>query len=308
MSPATRWFILHAHRLHMPTARHYVTTFPNLQVLHASECLGRHSLRGDDGWTERRLLNISQQGRDGSWRSLRGYVESILFLYLLGLPCHVTYVHICDDEYESMGFQQARAVVADTHPEHVKIHVGEVSYILEQADDVIALCGSPDFRALKTFQLGFYLCPGDCNMDMEAMLVSIQSRSCFLCSWIACPFRGTNRYSRSASSARYPRVLPSSDSRWVFSGRSIDVRLGVVWCLAKTPLWSIASNLRIPPRTSSTGWASTRSRTVSPGLVDRFRPCKSLSTGRLSRGDLPTYSSTKTPCDNSTHVSICHQD
>ena len=171
---------LHACRLHMPTTRHYVTTFPNLQVLHASECLGRHSVRGDEEWMECRDLNISQQALDGSWPSLRGYVGSILFLYLLGLPCHVTYVHVCDYDYEAMDFRQVRAVVADTQPENLRIHVDEVSFVLEQAADIVALCGSADFRALKTFQLDLFLYSGDGSTDMEAMLVSTQSQFIFL--------------------------------------------------------------------------------------------------------------------------------
>ncbi|KAI1794835.1 hypothetical protein LXA43DRAFT_88846 [Ganoderma leucocontextum] len=217
---------LDACRLHMPTTRHYVTTFPNLQVLNASQCLGRH-LEDEEKWTRRRNLNISQQAQAGSWRSLRGYVGSILFLYLLGLACHVTYVSVHDFDYEVMDFGQVWAVVADTQPEHLEIHASTVFSVLDQAADIIALCSSPEFQSLKTFKLGLSLCPGDHNTDMEAMLVSI-FHVCPLCRRVVRPFHKTDTCSRSASSPQYPQVLLSSDSRWTLKAGSVDVGVGVI--------------------------------------------------------------------------------
>ncbi|KAI1782151.1 hypothetical protein LXA43DRAFT_1104650 [Ganoderma leucocontextum] len=160
---------LNIRHLDVPTTRHYVTTFPNLQVLDATECIG--SFSEDEECTRRRNLNISQQVQGGSWCSLRGYVGSILFLYLFGITCHVTYVRVnAHDEYESMDFDKVRAVVADTHPEHLVVEASEVSHILDQTSDIIALFKDAEFQAVKTFVLDLSLSTEDHKTDMEAML------------------------------------------------------------------------------------------------------------------------------------------
>ena len=166
--------------LEIPTTRDYVTTFPNLRVLTANECIGHCG--EEDEWVQFRDLNIAQQAQEGSWHSLQSYVGSILFLYLFGLACHVPYVHVdAEAEYESMIIQQVRAVVADTHPEHLIVDVSQVSHVLDQAEDIIALFKDPAFQAVKTFVLNLHLCAGDHKTDMEAMLVSLlRSRSCWL--------------------------------------------------------------------------------------------------------------------------------
>ncbi|KAM5538654.1 hypothetical protein V8D89_007683 [Ganoderma adspersum] len=158
--------------LEIPTTRHYVTTFPNLRVLTANECIG-HSGEEEE-WVQFRDLNTAQQAQEGSWSSLQSYVGSILFLYLFGLACHVPYVHVdAEDEYESMIIQQVRAVVADTRPEHLVIDVSQVSHVLDQAEDIIALFKDSAFQAVKTFVLDLCLCAGDHKTDMEAMLECI---------------------------------------------------------------------------------------------------------------------------------------
>ncbi|PIL22885.1 hypothetical protein GSI_15581 [Ganoderma sinense ZZ0214-1] len=162
---------LDVRHLDIPATRHYVTTFPNLRVLTADECIGRYS--GDEEeWARYRNLNIAQQARDGSWGSLQSYAGSILLLYLFGLACHVPYVHVhANDEYESMIIRQVRAVVADTRPEHLV--VSQVSHVLEQAEDIVALFNDAGFQAVKTFVLSMSLCAGDYKADMEAMLECI---------------------------------------------------------------------------------------------------------------------------------------
>ena len=158
--------------LNVPTTRHYVTTFPNLQVLHASECISAFS-EDEEEWMRRRSFNITQQAEDGSWRTLRAYVGSIL-LYLFGLGCHVTYIHVyAEQEYDAMDFRHVRAVAADTCPEHLVVDVSDVSFAVDQAEEIIALFKSTGFRGVRTFVLDMHLRSNDHITDMQAMLVSI---------------------------------------------------------------------------------------------------------------------------------------
>ncbi|PIL22887.1 hypothetical protein GSI_15583 [Ganoderma sinense ZZ0214-1] len=159
--------------LDAPTTRHYVTTFPNLQVLQARQCLAGFS-EDPDEWLQYRNSNVYQQAQGGSWRALRAYVGSILFLYLFGLGCHVTYVHVyAEDEYETIDFGQLRDIVADTSPEHFVVDIVEISYTLDRGEDVMVLFEDAGFRAVKTFVLNLSLCRNDKNMDVEALLECI---------------------------------------------------------------------------------------------------------------------------------------
>ncbi|KAM5538642.1 hypothetical protein V8D89_007671 [Ganoderma adspersum] len=165
---------LNVRRLDVPTTRHYVTTFPNLQVLNVNECIAGFS-DDDEEWARCRNLNVSQQAQSGSWRALQAYVGSILFLYLFGLGCHVTYVHVyADDEYEAMELRHVQAIIADTSPEHLVVDVPEVSCTLDRAEDIMVLFKGTGFQAVKTFVLNLSLRGHeDHNMDMEAMLECI---------------------------------------------------------------------------------------------------------------------------------------
>ena len=155
----------------MPMTRHYVSTFPNLQVLHVGECISQWDDESEE-LMERRSLNVAQQIQDGSWRTLREYSGSILFLYMLGLTCPVMHADVYDNIWERIDLAQVPAIVTNCTVQHLKVTSRVATGIVDRAVGFLALCEEPGFHSVKTFDVAFTLSSNDRARDMKHLLVS----------------------------------------------------------------------------------------------------------------------------------------
>ncbi|KAM5538657.1 hypothetical protein V8D89_007686 [Ganoderma adspersum] len=154
----------------VPTTRHFVHAFPNLQCLRATECMARHELDADAVVLRQRDINVAEQARDGSWSGLTSYKGSILMLYGLGLACQVSHVYVRDDDDEGMEPRQIQAVLGDTRPLHLTIAVRGVEYFLTQADDFVELSASREFGRLPSLLLDLNFRRGSWDADMGGLM------------------------------------------------------------------------------------------------------------------------------------------
>ena len=176
--------ILTLNYVEIPTTRHFIQAFPNLQCLRATECKSIHDPDPDAAVERQRDLNVAEQALDGSWSGMTLYKGSIFILYVLGLGCQVSHIYVHDDDRDGMEPRQIRAVLGDTRPLHLTIMVHGVEYFLALAHDFVELSGSREFKMLASLSLEFQLWRGSWNADMEGLMVrcTIPAGACSLAS------------------------------------------------------------------------------------------------------------------------------
>ncbi|KAI0764531.1 hypothetical protein BD413DRAFT_482473 [Trametes elegans] len=86
------------HRMQFCQTQHYVRVFPNLRHLSIDDCADYWPGAGDsiEHLLIKRASNLSAQQRLGSWPSLERCGGTIGPLYLLGIPCRIRSLDICD--------------------------------------------------------------------------------------------------------------------------------------------------------------------------------------------------------------------
>ncbi|KAI1781593.1 hypothetical protein LXA43DRAFT_1088050 [Ganoderma leucocontextum] len=100
---APQYPLLSALRLEEPVSPvvtwHYVRAFPNLKKLIITISLedGTYEADGAGGAAEVRAGNVAQLRERGCWEALDTFEGTLLMLWLLGLPCPVRVLRVCDD-------------------------------------------------------------------------------------------------------------------------------------------------------------------------------------------------------------------
>nr|VWP02156.1 Acyl-CoA ligase AKT1 (EC (AK-toxin biosynthesis protein 1) [Ganoderma boninense] len=156
--------------IEMPTTRHFVRAFPNLECLRATEWKAHLEEDPEAAVERQRDLNLAEQARDASWRSLTSYEGSLLMLYMFALRCHVSHICVHDDDEEVLGPTLIRAILGDTSPLHLTIQVGGVEYFLMQAEEFVELSRSREFGRLPSLRLELTLWRSSWDADMEGLI------------------------------------------------------------------------------------------------------------------------------------------
>ncbi|KAI0700033.1 hypothetical protein C8T65DRAFT_812137 [Cerioporus squamosus] len=123
-----------------------------------------------------RLINISDQQRYGSWRSLSSFKGSLSMLFVLGLTCHVSHVDVGndDDPDESFDLDMLHAVFMDTRPTQLTIRIWCPSHVQlpELARGLLSLCSLQEFEVVEMCKVRLTRTPGDRDYDVEGFLAA----------------------------------------------------------------------------------------------------------------------------------------
>ncbi|KAI0700037.1 hypothetical protein C8T65DRAFT_728852 [Cerioporus squamosus] len=99
---------------------HFVHAFPSLTKLYVSESFVSGA-RNVEELTTLREANLFKQRRHGAWNALREYWGPLGILYVLGLTCRITEMHLDDMDGHVFDPRLLRAVLSDARPSRLTV-------------------------------------------------------------------------------------------------------------------------------------------------------------------------------------------